>query len=203
MDPIIVIESSPVSISGNCYVSYGQPVYFTVVSGISSGIAVSFQWYLNGGLVSIQSGYTLLNPTTDDVVHVNIINCCCSCSGGTGGGGTWIEDINFDFYGQVYAGDSQLFYVDTYASFNYKILSAVLMCGPDEATMSSVEVCIDGTPVVWIGSATSIDVNDFIISTDAISANNVSVTNVVTLITSGFDTGSPDTIRGKLKIQRN
>ena len=201
MNPIILIQSSPITISGTSYITSGQTVHFTVVSGISNGVIAS--WYLNDVLVALGSGYTLTNPATNDVVYAKVINCCCGCSGETGGGSSWIEDINFDFYGQVNAGWLQMFYIDTYASFDYTILSAVLMCDPEGSTVNDIEIWIDGTPIVWDGSVTTLNITDIITSTDAVTANNVTADSVVTLNTFAYDTGTPTTIRGKLKIRRN
>jgi len=92
--PIIIIESSPKSSSisgGTCYFYPGESVNFSVISGISAGIAISYEWYLNDVLVSIATGYTLISPTVNDQVYVKIVNCIgtVQISGGTAGtGGT-------------------------------------------------------------------------------------------------------------------
>lgn len=82
----IIIESNPTSSGDTCYVNSGSSIYFTVISGITS-LDVTYQWYLNGLLVGIESGYTLENPSTDDVVWVDILNCS-GTSGISGTSGT-------------------------------------------------------------------------------------------------------------------
>jgi hypothetical protein len=65
----IRIESFPVSSGGVCTVGYGQPVTFTITSGYTT--ESSFQWYLNGDLVSVGSGYTL-SPSQFDDIYIKI-----------------------------------------------------------------------------------------------------------------------------------
>jgi len=193
MSQIITIESNPVSSSGNCYVTAGTPVTYTVVSGISAGIYVSYEWYLNGTLVGIGTGYTLTNPQMGDEVYLKILNC-------TGGVhiGDWIDDITF-YYNDVSAGVPQTYYIDLKASFDYDVISAVLN---SDATINSVEIQINNVPIVWTGSATSIDITPIITETSAISANSVLEDDLVTLVTQGTDSGTPTIIRGKLKVRR-
>lgn len=82
---IITIESVPTSSGDTCYVQSGETVNFSIVSGVTEDLNVSFEWYLNGSLVSIEREYNLISPTTDDVVYVKVINCCsCGEDGATG-----------------------------------------------------------------------------------------------------------------------
>jgi len=200
-DPIIIIESVPVSHSGICIAS--GPVEFLVVSGISSGIAVSYQWYVkhSGGtdvLVGIGTGYTLASPLEADEIYVKIINCCGGCSDGAG----IIEDIWFKF-NDVSSGIPQVFYIDLLASFDYAILSIVLQCGSGVSTMSGATVLIDGVvPVEWTAHATTIDITSVITETEAIDSNVVLAGESLTLTTSGNDSGTPTFIMGKIKIRR-
>jgi hypothetical protein len=198
MDPIIRIESSPITSipidtwSGTCYTP-SQPVTFNVISGITNGIYVSYEWYLNNILVSIGSGYTLNNPQQDDNIYVKVLNC-------SGSGlkiGDWIEDVSF-YYNDVIAGVPQTYYVDTLASFNYRIISAVLRC---DNQLFDVEIQIDSIPVVWTGAAISIDVTNIINETLAVNSNSVTSNNIVTLVTNGtYDTST--LLQGKLRIVR-
>jgi hypothetical protein len=201
MDPIIVIESNPVSYSGVCIVSSGSTVSFFVTSGLSSGIVVAYQWYLSrsGGtdtLVGIGTGYTLSSPEENDQIYLKIINCC-GCSGGTG----LIEDITF-YFDDFTSGIPQVFYMDLMASFDYSIESIVLQCGPGVTTISDVEILVDGVvPVEWDGHVTSIDISSIITETIAIDTNYVLSGESVTISTSGVDSG-PTFIRGKIRIRR-
>lgn len=77
MNPIIVIESSPVSISGTSYVYSGSTVTLTIVSGVSNGLAVSFEWFVNDELVNIGQSYTY-TPSMNDEIYVSVINCASS-----------------------------------------------------------------------------------------------------------------------------
>ena len=197
MSEIITIESNPVSSSGNCYVYTGNPVIFTVISGISAGIYISYEWYLNDVLVGIGTGYTLSSPQQDDEVYLKILNC-------TGNGvqiGDWIEDIFF-YYNAVHSEVASMYYVDLKASFDYNILSTVLY---SEHTIYDAQILINGVPVVWTGSATSVDITPIITETNAISSNIVAKDDLITLTTAGIDSGGGVdimTISGKLKINR-
>jgi hypothetical protein len=91
MDPIIRIESFPISSGGYCNVNSGQTVTFSIISGITSGILVTYEWYLirnlETTLVGISSGLTLTSLETDDQIYVKVINCNGS-SGISGTSGT-------------------------------------------------------------------------------------------------------------------
>jgi hypothetical protein len=193
MDPIIVIESNPTSFSGVCSVSSGQPVTFRVLSGLSSGILVSYEWYLNGILVSISSGYTLNNPSQNDEINLNINNCNSSSS-------SIIEDIRFNFNDYEFVDPM---YIDT-ASFNYRIISIELYCGPTvtNPSIDNVQININGNPVEWYGTLTSIDVTDIPYIYYAESNNDVSSDDIISLYMNNAAIGSPLFIRGKLKVQR-
>jgi hypothetical protein len=91
MDSIITIESFPISSGGYCNVNSGQTVTFSIISGITSGILVTYEWYLirnlETTLVGISSGLTLTSLETDDQIYVKVINCNGS-SGISGTSGT-------------------------------------------------------------------------------------------------------------------
>ena len=191
---VIVIESSPISSGGNCYVTAGTPVTYSVIGGISGTAYVTYEWYLNGALTGIGSTFYLPDPQDGDEVHVNVLNCI-----GVGLNiGDWIEDIFF-YYNDIDAGTPQLYWIDLSASFDYRILSAIMRCGSD---MFGVEIQIDGVPIVWPGAATSIDVNSVITETVAVSANDVLSGNIVTLVTSGSMYDNATVLQGKLRIRR-
>lgn len=191
---IIKIESSPISSGGICSVLTGQPVTFTVFSGLSNGIFVSYEWYLNDVLVSIGTGYTLSSPSEGDNVYVKIINCASS-TGLTIG--DWVDDIYF-YFNDVTTGIPQLYYIDLLSSFDYDILSTVLR---SDSTMDDIRIEINGTPIEWTGSATSIDVTQIITETGAIGLNTVLTDSIVTLLTSGTDNNAK-VIQGKLRVRR-
>ncbi len=194
MSQIILIESSPVSSGGVCQVLAGQPVTFTVISGITAGLNIAYEWYLNDVLVGIGSGYTLASPQESDEVYLNVLNC--SVNGAQIG--DWIEDIVF-YFNDVTAGLPQLYYIDLMASFDYEVISTVLR---SDATILDAEIQINGTPIVWPGSSTSIDITPVITETLAVNDNHVLEDDLVTLVTYGVDTDSPTIIQGKLKIRR-
>lgn len=73
----IIIDSYPISVDDICNVSPGQIVTFTITSGYTTDSY--FQWYLNGVLVSIGSGYTLLPEQYDDV-QVKKVECSIKCN---------------------------------------------------------------------------------------------------------------------------
>ena len=81
---IITIESVPTSISDICYTQSGDTVNFSIISGITGSLNISFEWYLNGALVSIEDEYNLTSPSDNDVVYVKVINCSCDCDGDSG-----------------------------------------------------------------------------------------------------------------------
>lgn len=89
---IITIESVPTSSGDTCYVASGTPVNFSIISGVTVDLNVSFEWYLNGALVSIEREYNLLTPTTDDVVYVKVINCCSCGEDGASGNFTTLDN---------------------------------------------------------------------------------------------------------------
>jgi hypothetical protein len=194
MSQIILIESSPVSTGGVCQVVAGQPVTFSIISGITDNLIVAYEWYLNSTLVGIGSGYTLASPQESDEVYLNVLNC--SVNGAQIG--DWIEDIDF-YFNDVTAGIPQLYYIDLKASFDYEVLSAVLR---SDARVYDVEIQINGTTIVWPGSATSVDITPVITETSTVSNNSVLEDNLVTLVTYGVDADSPTIIQGKLKIRR-
>ena len=194
MDPIIRIETSPITIpidvnSGTCSVTAGTPITFTIVSGISAGIYVTYEWYVNDILVNVGSGYTLTNPQQDDNVYVKVLNCV---------GNGWIEDIFF-YYNDIIDGVPQTYWIDLAASFDYRVISAIMRCGSD---MYDVEIQINGTPIVWTGSATSIDVSSVITETIAINLNDVLAGDAITLVTSGNILDDATVLQGKLRIVR-
>ena len=194
MDPIIRIESSPVSVpidanSGTCSISAGTPVSFTIISGISDNVYATFEWYVNDILVSIGTGFTLTNPQQDDNIYVKVLNCV---------GNGWIEDIYF-YYDQINAGVPEVYWIDLSASFDYRVISTVMRCGSD---MYDVEIQINGTPIEWTGSATSIDVSSVITETIAINLNEVFAGDAITLVTSGNIGDNATVLQGKLRIVR-
>lgn len=199
MSQIIYIDSTPASIGDVCQVVTGTPVTFSVISGITSeGLVVAYEWYLTRGasteLVGISSGYTLSNPQEGDQVYLNVVNCSVN---GTRIG-DWIEDINF-YYNDITAGVPQLYYIDLKASFDYEVLSTVLR---SDATLLDAEIQINGTPIVWPGSATSVDITPVITETTADSSNAVVEDSIVTLVTTNHTSGTPTLVEGKLKIRR-
>lgn len=108
--------------------------------------------------------------------------------------GDWIDDITFD-YPDIVAGTVQTYVLDPKASFAYTITSCVL---ESDGTLDNVSININGSP---IGGMSALDVSS-ITETNATSANSVSVTDRVTLVTTATYSGSPTLILGKLKIQR-
>lgn len=88
---IITIDSYPNSTSGVCYVATGNTVSFTIISGITDGIIVTYEWHLIRNyidiLVGIGSGYTLSDPQLNDEIYVKVINCT-GTSGTSGSSGT-------------------------------------------------------------------------------------------------------------------
>lgn len=194
--PIIIIQSNPpavydINYDGVCNVSSGQTVTFAVVSGLSSGILVNYQWHLNDNLVGIGTGYTLTNPQEGDKVYVKIVNCGCSCGS---------DDI--DFYFPDITGDYQEHYLDLKASSGYQIQSIVLH---SNVTMLYTSVSISGntgaSDITWYGSIppSSISSNNTIIEHFAESSNVVMEGNSVKIITEPFVSG---TLTGKIKIIR-
>jgi len=81
---IIVIESNPISSGDTCYVQTGQTVNFSIVSGITGASNISFEWYLNGTLVSIENEFNLISPSNNDAVYVKVINCSSDGGGDSG-----------------------------------------------------------------------------------------------------------------------
>lgn len=182
----IIIESSPISSNGFCQSNSGQSIIFTIVSGITSS-TVYCEWFLNGNSVYFGSSYILLTPNTNDEVYARVV----TCSGETLRIGNWIED-NMFYYNDVPAG-VHTYYIDLKASFNYKILSSVFKSNNN----GLIQMEIDGTPIVWTGSGTSINISNSITDTEAISSNYVSIGQKVTLITNGTNV-----IRGKVRFIR-
>jgi hypothetical protein len=111
--------------------------------------------------------------------------------------GDWDDFLGFD-YPDIESGVSQTYYLTIKARFAFRILSAVLQ---SDNTMDDVTIEIDGNPLVWTGSAVSIDVTASIVETEAIDDNEVSAGQVVTLVTSGTDAGAT-LIRGQLNYVR-
>lgn len=189
---LIKIESSPISSGDTCYALSGNSVAFTVISGITNDVNVTYEWYLTRSgtttLVSISSGYTLANPETDDEVYLNVINCVAS-------GG--IIDIPF-YFNDVTPGVPQLYYIDLSASFDYVILAAVMRC---DGNMYSAQIQIDGSPVIWSDLSPTIDISSAINTTGTSVSNNVDTGSIITLVT----TGTSDTstiLQGKLKVMK-
>jgi hypothetical protein len=112
-------------------------------------------------------------------------------------GYTCVEDIHF-YFSDISSGVVQQFYIDPFASYDYRILSVVLV---SNSSLTGIHIRINGLSVVWTGSATSVTSTTTVISTDSISANEVSTYKNVTLETSGSAT-SATKITGKLKIIR-
>jgi len=189
---LITIESNPVSSGGTCNVESGQEVTFYVSDGVSDGTYVSYEWYLNNNLVSIGSGYTLANPTQDDEVKLYVLNC----AGNSLRIGDWIEDIPIYYKDAMSAG--RLYYLDISSSFDYEILSVVLM---SDSSLDNVGILIDGSYVIWPSAATTVDVTSIITETVAVSANSVSIGNAVTLLIPSSSSTSTY-ISGKMKIRR-
>lgn len=187
---LIKIESSPISIVDTCYVTSGSSVTFSIISGITSDVHVTYEWYLvrSGltSLVSISSGYTLTNPETDDEVYLNVINCVAS-------GG--IIDVPF-YFNDVTPGVPQIYYLDLSASFDYIIMEVVLWCNNN---IYDAEIQIDGSPIIWSDLSTTIDISSVIDITKTNTANSVGTGGIVTLVTSsGSDTAT--VVQGKLRI---
>ena len=97
MDTIIKIETFPISHSDYCYINSGQTVVFSIISGVTDGILLTYEWYLIRNfirtLVGIGSGLTLTSLETDDQIYVNVINCngTSGSSGASGSSGTSAE----------------------------------------------------------------------------------------------------------------
>lgn len=187
---LIKIESSPISSGDTCYVLSGNSVTFSVISGVTNDVNVTYEWYLTRSelttLVSISSGYTLANPETNDEVYLNVINCVAS-------GG--IIDIPF-YFNDVTPGVSQLYYLDLSASFDYIIIAAVARCDGD---MYDVQLLIDGTPVEWSDLTNSIDISTVVNTNYAKSSNIVMSGSIVNLFTSGTS-DTANVVQGKLRI---
>ena len=294
MDSIIRIESSPISLSGYCYINTGQTVNFSIISGITGGILVTYEWYLIRDLVTtlvgIGSGLTLTSLESNDQIYVKVINCNGSSgSSGTAGtsgtsgtnslnligntdnqiivwsGNTWevsnklilpgsfifdpprgimeyetledghyeiaifgnddgltgvtngdilvfndgywvnsavtfnchFEDIYF-YYNDIISGTSQVYYIDLKSSFGYRIISIILQ---SDKNMNNAEIQINGTPILWTGSTTTINITNSITETSAYYNNFVPIGNSVTLNTFGDDDGT-SVIQGKIKYIR-
>ncbi len=194
----IIIESSPVSISGNCYANAGQSITFTIVSGITSASTI-FEWFLNGESVYFGTSYTIYSAAPNDEVYVKVIECSNTIKLKIG---NWIED-NIFYYNDIISGSTQTYNIDMNATFSYKILSIVLQCSNN---MSDVELRINNIPVVWrygvtgLTTTTSIDVTSGIIDTDAYSSNTVFPGDDVTLVTSSI--GNSILLQGKMRFLR-
>lgn len=189
---LIKIESSPISIVDTCYVTSGSSVMFSVISGITSDVHVTYEWYLvrSGltSLVSISSGYTLQNPETDDEVYLNVINCVAS-------GG--IIDVPF-YFNDVTPGVSQSYFLDLSASFDYIIMQVVLNCN---GIMNDIEIEINGiSNVIWSDLSTTIDIGVPIKTVDANSVNIVPMYSFVKLNTGGTLSDTATVVQGKLRI---
>jgi len=68
----IIIQRSP---SGTIYP--GQTVTFTIVSGASSSLYASFEWYLNDVLVSTDDTFSLIQPSLGNYsLYVKVNEYC-------------------------------------------------------------------------------------------------------------------------------
>ena len=76
--PTVIIQSTPIQVNDTCYVCPGTPVTFNIVSGLTEG--ASYQWYLNDVLVSIGSGYTLVNPNPSDKIYMKEVISTNQCN---------------------------------------------------------------------------------------------------------------------------
>lgn len=194
----IIIESSPVAISGNCYASAGQPISFTIVSGITSASTI-FEWFLNNVSVYFGTSYTLYSANPNDEVYVKVVECSDTIKLRIG---NWVED-NIFYYNDIISGSTQTYDIDMNATFNYKILSIVLQCSD---VMSDVELRINNNPVVWrygvtgLTTTTSIDVSSGIGDTDAYSSNRVFIGDDITLVTTS--NGNSMLLQGKIRFLR-
>lgn len=105
------------------------------------------------------------------------------------------SEISFDFR-NITPGIAQTFDLDISASYIYLIFAAVLET--DNGTLTGVSVKINGTPVT---SLSSVSVDTSADQTLATALNTVSINDRITISTSTSYTGSPTTLKGKIKIK--
>jgi hypothetical protein len=105
------------------------------------------------------------------------------------------SEISFDFR-NITPGIAQTFDLDISASYIYLIFAAVLET--DNGTLTGVSVKINGTPVT---SLSSVSVDTSADQTLATALNTVSINDRITISTSSGYTGSPTTLKGKIKIK--
>jgi hypothetical protein len=106
-----------------------------------------------------------------------------------------IDDISFE-YRDITPGAAQSYTLDISASYGYTIESATLET--DTGTLTGVAVKIGSTAVTSLSNLTA----STLATTDSTGAKTVVATDRVTINTSTGFTGTPTTLRGKLKIQR-
>jgi hypothetical protein len=95
------------------------------------------------------------------------------------------------------AGTPQTYYLDFYAGYDYAILSAAYFC--DTGTLSGMKIKINGVDVVGLDN---ISVSSTTATSSATADYTVAATDVVTVVTSGTDTGTPTYLAVKIFIQR-
>jgi len=105
------------------------------------------------------------------------------------------SEISFDFR-NITPGIAQSFDLDISASYIYTIYSAVLET--DNGTLTGVAVNINGSAVTSL-SAVTVDTSAD--QTLATALNAVSINDRITISTSTGYTGSPTTLKGKIKIK--
>jgi hypothetical protein len=105
------------------------------------------------------------------------------------------SEISFDFR-NITPGIAQTFDLDISASYIYTIFAAVLET--DIGTLIGVSVNINGTPVT---SLSSVSVDTSADQTLATALNAVVINDRITISTSTGYTGSPTTLKGKIKIK--
>lgn len=106
------------------------------------------------------------------------------------------EDISFEF-ADITKGTSQTYTLDIKATFGYKIVSAVLET--NSGSLNGIFIKINDTNVTGIDS---INVTNTASETTATSGNTVTTGARVYICTTTDYEGSPEVLRGKLKIRR-
>lgn len=116
--------------------------------------------------------------------------------------GEWVEIVSptttrfIDFEFCVNAGIAETFEIDIYAAFAYTITKAIVKC--DQGTMDALSLEIDSTAIT---GCDDMDINDsptVFTATESSATNDVAEGSLVTLSTSGTDTGTPTAIRLKI-----